>query len=418
MIVKILSKSATFRGVKYNTDKIGTDKGELMKVSGFEALQGLSNLRPADYINYLQAISAQSSRIKFPQFHAVMSTKGREHSKEQLTSLAEAWLKEMGYGTQPYLLVFHKDTANNHIHMVSTRVGRNGKKISDKYERVRAGKVMERLLGGHDLQAKVKSDIELALSYKFSTRAQFMMVLEAKGYSLQLNEKEYRLFGQGKELGRVSLQDVDSHVKSYCKDGDRIRQLRAIIEKYHGKYSPVITPVFSQLPGQRDNLRVGYTSKLAEMLRDKFGLQTLFHFKDDKPPYGYTILDHAKKTVLKGGEILDLATFISPGTARDDPSIKTTSQSSNRSAACATRSSEVHEELQSFMQPDIEDAGSLQQQSPAEYLQPGAGEIGPGEAEYIESLPQLQLNLSDDIDDEAILGRNRRRQRKARTNTR
>jgi hypothetical protein len=33
-------------------------------------------------------------------------------------------------------------------------------------------------------------------------------------------------------------------------------------------------------------------------------------------------------------------------------------------------------------------------------------------------IPNIQIDISDDIDDEAIHGRNRRRKRKARTNTR
>ena len=133
MIVKILNKSAAFKGVSYNTSKVEKDKGELMMVQNFGALQGLDHLRPQDYINYLEAQSARSTRTKFPQFHAVISAKGRSHSKEQLTDIAEQWLKGMGYRDQPYLLIFHKDTKNNHIHMVTTRVGKDGRKIPDSY---------------------------------------------------------------------------------------------------------------------------------------------------------------------------------------------------------------------------------------------------------------------------------------------
>src|SRR5690606_29651000 len=121
MIVRILKKSETFKGVRYNTSKVEKNKGELMKVQNFGALQALNLLRPQDYRNYLEAISARNSRIKYPQFHVVISAKGRSHSKEELTITAEQWLKGMGYGEQPYLLIFHKDTSNNHIHIVSTR---------------------------------------------------------------------------------------------------------------------------------------------------------------------------------------------------------------------------------------------------------------------------------------------------------
>lgn len=145
MIVKILKKSATFKSVRYNTGKVGKDRGELLLVRNFGALEGMENLRPQDYINYLEAVSARSTRTKYPQFHVAISTKGRQHSKGELADIAQQWMQGMGYGQQPYLLIFHKDTANNHVHLVSTRVGRDGKKISDSYEKLRAYRVLNRI---------------------------------------------------------------------------------------------------------------------------------------------------------------------------------------------------------------------------------------------------------------------------------
>jgi phage tail sheath protein FI len=97
MIVKILPPSARFNGVRYNTNKIERNKGELMAVANFGPLQGLGNLLPQDYINYLQFISAQNSRVKKPQFHAVISAKGRAYTKEELTKIAHSWMAEMGF---------------------------------------------------------------------------------------------------------------------------------------------------------------------------------------------------------------------------------------------------------------------------------------------------------------------------------
>ena len=110
-------------------------------------------------------------RVKAPQFHAVISAKGKSYDKSALTKIAEAWLKEMGYGEQPYLVVFHKDTDNNHVHLVSTRIDRNGKKISSAFEHLRAIRSINKILG-----------IDHALQYQFSTRAQFLMILEKGGY--------------------------------------------------------------------------------------------------------------------------------------------------------------------------------------------------------------------------------------------
>src|SRR5690606_25794067 len=179
-----------FKAVRYNTGKVDKDRGELLLVRNFGALEGLENLRPQDYINYFEAVSARSSRTIYPQFHVAISTKGKAHSREELSDIARKWMNGMGYGEQPYLLIFHKDTANNHVHLVSTRVGRDGKKISDRYEKLRAYRVLGQVMG-QDEKLTMAAHLQKALGYSFSTRAQFMMLLEAQGYAMTLKTDTY-----------------------------------------------------------------------------------------------------------------------------------------------------------------------------------------------------------------------------------
>ena len=171
MIVKILSSaSRDFHGVKYNDKKVHNEKGELMLMKNFPSFinEGSSQEEVRDY---LKAISA-SERTQKPQFHAVISTKYQEHSKEQLTEIANNFMQEMGYGQQPYLVVFHKYTENNHVHIVSTRVYKStGKKINDSFERLKSqqalAKAMEKVLGTNH-----QATIEKLLQYRFSNLQQ------------------------------------------------------------------------------------------------------------------------------------------------------------------------------------------------------------------------------------------------------
>ncbi|RZM29885.1 MAG: hypothetical protein EOO88_03030 [Pedobacter sp.] len=404
MIVKILSSSASFAAVRYNTEKVERGMGELMVARNFGALDHLSGIRPQDYINYLEARSKTSARIKFPQFHAVISCKGKSHSKEQLTDLATEWLKGMGYGNQPYLLVFHKDTANNHIHMVSTRIDENGKKINDSYEKIRAYQVLNQVMGVDEKQ-QLSNDIDNALGYNISTRAQFMMLLECQGYSLKLDGNQYQVFKFGKLQGEIETAKIDANTAQYQKNIDRLLQLRAITEKYRISHNPSAIPV-TQLPvGGKSAKSPSYTSELADLLASKFGLQVLFHGKPGKPPYGYSLIDHAKKSVYKGSELMPIAEFIG-------------AQKSSTSGP-EHPMAEIVEPDNTIIPLDRNETGHKV------YTDLPPGMNTPTEVSgYFESsvsatwLPEINLDISDDIDDEAILGRNRQRKRKARTNTR
>lgn len=384
MIVKFLRPATSFKGVGYSFAKMLLDKGEMMQVKNFGVLAGLNNPRAEDYVNYLEAITSQSKRIVYPQLHMTLSTKGRDHTKHELTDIAEKWLAQMGYGDHPYLIIFHKDTSNNHVHLVSTRIGRDGKKVNDSYERVKAYQVLNQVLG-LDQTTQVQKDISQALSYSFISRAQFMMLLENKGYTLILKDAQYQVFKFGKNLYSFSADEVDLRIGEYDQNKKRLQQLRAIINKYRPDYDPVPYPEKSKLPGGGEGKATGYNSKLAAILKQEFGLQILFHAKDGKPPYGYTVIDHARKSVYKGGDLMPLAEFIKP------VQVQTVEP---RPTALEDTDNNIPENTGGY------DTAFIEYASPGIYV------------------PPLRIDIADDIDDEQINGRNRRRKRKSRTNTR
>jgi len=394
MIVKILRKSKTFRAVRYNTEKVKKNKGELLKVSGFGALAGLSEIKAQDYINYLCSLAARNRRVVYPQFHAMISAKGRSLGKEELVSLAENWLKGMGYGKQPYLLIFHKDTQNNHIHIVSTRVDREGKKISDSFEKIRAYRVLNKLIGKDEKQAAEKA-IQKSLKYKFSTRAQFMMLLERQGYGLKVLDNCMELFKFGGKVGDLNLTRIDESIARFSADEERKSQLKQILKKYRPIADSALQTIRENLSGGDKGKVIGYFSTLSEELSSSFGLEFVFHFKGDKFPYGYSILDHSRKQVFNGGDIMVLNEFIEPSLV-------------------------AQEMLEGFNTSIYDNKFStgeriLPENSTDPIFSPEHGEMNEGISisDFV-----LDIDISDDIDDEQILGRNRRRQKKARTNTR
>ena len=400
MIVRILWKSKTFRAIRYNTTKVEKNKGELVKVSGFGALQALSNLRPEDYINYLSAVSKKNTRIVFPQFHAMISAKGKSATKEELTSIADKWLTGMGYGDQPYLLIFHKDTGNNHIHMVSTRVDRSGNKISDSFEKIRSYQVLNSILGKDEKRA-FATHTQRVLKYGFSTKAQFMMLMERMGYALSLKDDAYHTSKFGKHLGSIPLKSIEEKLSAFTKNSARSRQLQTIFLKYGKTTGNDLIATFEKLAGNISGKHNGYTSPLCDLLSEKFGLEFIFHFKADLMPYGYTVIDHAYQSVFKGSEIMPLAQFLSMGSE--------------------VKSIEKQQVI--LLEVPVINDEPIFMDAPSEnyLLNYNANEQYSDEAfeeNTASFLDDISIDIADDIDDEQILGRNRRRQKKARTNTR
>lgn len=305
-----------FPGVNYNDKKINKEKAELMLMKNFPSFIN-EDSNKQQVRNYLKAISVGNKKVLKPQFHATISTKFQEHSKEELTKIAEDFMDEMGYGKQPFIVVLHKDTENNHVHIVTTRVDRpTGKKINDSYEKLRSqkalAKVMEKLYG-------IRSEQELnkLLIYKTSSLHQLESLLNRNGYKIGKNtndEKFLTIKKNGIVERTISAEQI---VFDNQKSEHRAKQLRAILGKYKDLYSNKVFKVEdfrrqeAMLPEEKQKddwkAKIEFESELQKKLRDIFGIDIIFHHKDEKLPFGYTLIDNKTGTVYKGSEILKMS---------------------------------------------------------------------------------------------------------------
>ncbi|MGV8135974.1 MAG: relaxase/mobilization nuclease domain-containing protein [Mangrovibacterium sp.] len=305
MIVKILSKTGTFSAVRYNTNKMDRHAGELMRIKNFGILGNAFDLTPEEVKNYLKTFSAANKRVKSPQFHATISCKGREYDKEQLADIAEKWLAKMGYEENPYLIIFHSDTDNNHVHVVSTRVAKDGKKIDDRFDRPRAIRYLDEILK-QDIYLRHDEALKSIECYTFSTLPQFKMLLEKMSFTIRENDGILAVWKAGELIKEYSPEELRKMTGSYEKDSKRLAQLRQIIHKYKAVADNTLTVAYQKLPGGRNGRLSGYQSDLTDLLHEKFGLEFIFHSKGDRPPYGYTVIDHKARMVVKGSEVMKL----------------------------------------------------------------------------------------------------------------
>ncbi len=292
MIITILPSSANFHAVAYNEMKVEKGVATLLEAQNILGLRSEA-FTTEKLRQYFIDYSSRNTHIQNAQFHVAVSCKGTEYTHQQLLDIAHRYLKEMGYGEggQPLLVYAHHDTDNNHIHIVTSRVAPDGHKIDHAHEKRRSRaatlKIMEEYTG-QDQEPKVNDIAKDALSYRYTSKAQFCAIMESLGYECKDDEEKpiVHLYRNGEELGTIQVQLIMQYaLKENKPDDKRRRQLRAILQKYR-------------------NLSANKEEFAAHMKR-KFGISLVFVGKPDTP-YGYIVVEHKNKTVFKGGEFLSI----------------------------------------------------------------------------------------------------------------
>ena len=290
MIATILPSSTTFHAVDYNERKVSEGVAELLEMKNFGSIGKIDPYTPDELKQYLIDYTQRNEYIKKPQFHLAISCRGDEYTQEQLLDIAHQYLKEMGYGEegQPVLIYSHHDTDNNHLHIVTSRIAPDGHKIDHNQERIRSQEVINRIMGENQ-ELRASDAVKKALDYRFSTVNQFKAILESSGYECYEKDDCLCIKRDGHVIDTLPMATVQSHLQSFEPDEKRRRQLRAILKKYR------------DMTADKDELRA--------LMKEKFGIDLVFHGSKDKP-YGYTIIDHQTKTVFKGGNVWKLSELL------------------------------------------------------------------------------------------------------------
>jgi Relaxase/Mobilisation nuclease domain len=308
MIAKIMKSANSFQAVYYNEHKIEGGKAVLMVAANFnqDGFNTMDTLTKSDYIAYFMALSKLNSRVKNRQFHAVLSAKGQSYNAEELKTLAEEYLYRMGYGASPYLIYFHQDTDNNHVHLISTRVNTEGVKINDSFEKRESLRHIENIMKQIPRQELTGANIANPfMAYGFTTEGQLKTLIENqsnKQYEVEIDrDNNWQINqikdGQSRQIAMIEQGRVAARIKETTEykplkeeRENRKAMLKAILNKYKNTLS---------------------TEELKKYLKEKMGVELVFHQAENQSkPFGYTVIDHAQKQIYKGSEILKMSELI------------------------------------------------------------------------------------------------------------
>ena len=144
MIAKISPPSKDLmKSLTYNFRKVDRDQADIL-LSGQLSADG--RLTAERVFREMRAYIPSGARTKNIVFHASINPRPDEPlSDDRLRTIAHEYLRRLGYGDQPFIVFKHRDIAREHIHLVSTRVRHDGRKIRDTMEHVRSTRIMRSL---------------------------------------------------------------------------------------------------------------------------------------------------------------------------------------------------------------------------------------------------------------------------------
>src|SRR6478735_9855288 len=129
-MIAIIKISASPRNVlQYNENKLKENVAQLIHSGNF--LKDTEQLGFTDKIGTFEKLNSLNENTRLKTLHISLNFDPSEKlEKEKLQQIADTYMQKIGFGNQPYLVYQHHDAGHPHIHIVTTNIQRNGKRIS------------------------------------------------------------------------------------------------------------------------------------------------------------------------------------------------------------------------------------------------------------------------------------------------
>ena len=128
MVAVIHASSSLRHALSYNEQKVKAGQATCLAAGNYP--KEAADLTFSQKLNRLQNLAALNLRTKVNSVHIFLNFDPLENlSEEKLKAIAETYLQKIGFGQQPYLLYQHQDAGNPHVHIVTTNIQFDGKRI-------------------------------------------------------------------------------------------------------------------------------------------------------------------------------------------------------------------------------------------------------------------------------------------------
>jgi hypothetical protein len=128
MVAKIIRGSSISNTLNYNEQKV--QLGDAWCINAVNYPKDLEQLNFYDKLHRLEHQAELNERVKANSVHISLNFADSDQlDQERLNTVADTYMRMIGFGQQPYLVYEHKDAGHQHIHIVTTNIRADGSKI-------------------------------------------------------------------------------------------------------------------------------------------------------------------------------------------------------------------------------------------------------------------------------------------------
>lgn len=336
-MVTIIKTSHSIRSIfNYNENKVKTGVAECIAAGNYSV--DVDKMNDTIKLNrFIKRIELNENAKRNSVHISLNFDPSENHSKEKLIGIADTYMEKIGFGKQPYLVYQHHDAGHPHLHVVTTNIERDGKRIDLHHLGLRksepARKEIEELFRLVKAEGRKKKE-EFTLQPIAVGKVQYGRIESKKAISIVLNAvlnqykyaslpelnavlKQYNVLAdrgsenskiflskglvyrildeQGKPIG-VPIKASDFYSKptlKFIEKKFKRNEVRRIPDKARVKNTIDIALLRE---------RAMSTNELAGLL-EKEGIHTVFRRSAEGMLYGITYVDHKTKSVFNGSSL-------------------------------------------------------------------------------------------------------------------
>ena len=335
MVARINTSKSIAKALNYNEQKLKEGKAEILTASGF--IKDADKLSFYDKLNHFERLISLNDRTVTNTLHVSLNFDPSEQlSNEKLTAIADRYMEKIGFKDQPYLVYRHHDAGHPHIHIVSTNIQSDGKRISmhnmGRNQSEKARKEIETAFGLVKAESKKLQDVLKLVPVNAQKVVYGKSVTKRAIANVLMNVLE--------KYNYTSLPELNAVLKQYNvtaeagQPGSRMEKLnglayRVLDEDGNKVGAPIKASAFYMKPTLK-YLEEKFVKNQAQRAPYKKKLQASLNWVLNKPPasldkfikavekenisvvlrtgkegviYGITYVDHKYKAVFNGSDL-------------------------------------------------------------------------------------------------------------------